>query len=126
MTTKGGKFTLTVLPVDSVRFRDPFYTVPPTHHHVEVSVGKVENVRDMRLDIKALVGYINGDGYHYDGKILYQPQGSGQDQRSKFLVKLWAPGDRGSYTVLKLAGRVEGPALHNVHFGNYDGLVVKS
>ena len=117
MTTEGGKFTLTTLPVGSVYVRDPFHILPSFYlgprqstHHVEVSVGKVENVRDMRLDIKASVG-VGESGEHFEGKILYQPQGSGQDQRSKFLVKLWSPGDRGSYTVLKLAGRVEGPAM---------------
>ena len=118
MTTEGGKFTLTTLPVGSVYVRDPFHILPSFYlgprqstHHVEVSVGKVENVRDMRLDIKASVG-VGESGEHFEGKILYQPQGSGQDQRSQFLVKLWALGDRpGSYTVLKLAGRVEGPAM---------------
>ena len=115
MTTEGGKSTLTVLPLLH-SFRDPFYHYTfylgqQSTHHVEVSVGKVDNVRDMRLDFKASVGASEA-GEHYEGKILYQPQGSGQDQRSKFLVKLSALGDRpGSYTVLKLAGRVEGPAM---------------
>ena len=113
VTTEGGKFTLTVLPVDSVYVRFPFHILPTFYlghqstHHVEVSVGKVDNVRDMRLDIKASVG----DGYHFDGKILYQPQGSGQDQRSKFLVQVRDLGGRSPYTVVKLAGRVEGPAM---------------
>ena len=122
MTTEGGKFTLTVLPLGSFLWRDPFYIlptfyIPQSTHHVEVSVGKVDNVRDMRLDFKASVGVGESDE-HYIGKILYQPQGSGQDQRSKFLVQLRAVralGERGhcrgGCTVLKLAGRVEGPAM---------------
>ena len=111
MTTEGGKFTLTVLPVDSVYVRFPFHILPTFYlghqstHHVEVSVGKVDNVRDMRLDIKASTSV----GHHFDGKILYQPQGSGQDQRSKLLVKLRDLGGRRPYTVLKLTGRMEGP-----------------